>query len=174
MTYNETRSRVTVERITLTSGRTFDDVLTSLYEGISRPDIAAAARAWLGATSYEEFEKVIAEAAGPSGLMQFLPLDQGAALAKLPGVPPRRLERIIAGNPLTMARLTRHVPEAGSYAPVSILVWEDGGAVHLAYDTMESSIAPYGSEPAFAVARELDTEVLTLMRAAADPGSDSI
>ncbi|XVU29339.1 DUF302 domain-containing protein [Actinoplanes sp. CA-054009] len=167
MTQSETRSRVTVERVTLTSGKKFDDVIDGLYQGISRPDLASAAREWLGATSYEEFQKVVTGAAGPAGLMRFMDLDQGAALAKLPGVTPRRLERIIAGNPETMARMTRHVPEAGSYAPVSILVWEDGDSVHLAYDTMESLLTPYGSEPALAVARELDEEVLTLLRRAA-------
>ncbi|MFG1991872.1 DUF302 domain-containing protein [Actinoplanes sp. NPDC048988] len=167
MTQTETRSRVTVERVTLTSAKKFDDVLAGLYAGISRPDLASAARAWLGASSYEEFQKVVADAAGPSGLMRFMDLDQGAALAKLPDVTPRRLVRLIAGNPHTMARMTRHVPEAGSYAPVSILIFQDGDVVRLAYDTMESLLTPYGSEPALEVARELDEEVLTLLRRAA-------
>ena len=32
--------------------------------------------------------------------------------------------RIIAGNPVTMSKMTATVPDAGSYAPVTILVVE--------------------------------------------------
>jgi uncharacterized protein (DUF302 family) len=163
----ETRSRVTVERVTLTSTQTFDDVLDGLYQGISRPNLAAAAKAWLGAGSDEEFEKVVSDAAGPAGLLQFMALDQGAALAKIPGVTHERMVRVLAGNPLTMTRMARAVPDAGSYVPVSILVRQDGDQVRLTYDTMESLLAPYGNDEALEVARDLDDKVLTLMREAA-------
>jgi uncharacterized protein (DUF302 family) len=142
-------------------------VLASIYAGISRPDLAAAAHAWSVAPSYEEFRSVVGQAAGPAGLMEFLRLDQDAALRMVPGVRPFRLVRIIAGNPLTMTRMTRYVPQAGSYAPVTILVWEHDHLVRMAYDTMESLLTPYGDDRALTVARELDDEVLTLLRSAA-------
>jgi hypothetical protein len=48
-----------------------------------------------------------------------------------------------------MGEMTRHVPDAGSYAPVTILAQEtaDGGT-RVAYDTVASSIAPYESAAA--------------------------
>jgi len=39
--------------------------------------------------------------------------------------------------------------------------------VHLSYDSMASLIAPYGSEPALVVARDLDAKVETLLESAA-------
>jgi hypothetical protein len=77
----------------------------------------------------------------------------------------RRLVRLIAGNPVTMGQMTRHLPAAGSYAPVTILIQElpDGGT-QVAYDTAASAITPYGDAAASQVAQRLDTDVLSLLR----------
>ena len=77
----------------------------------------------------------------------------------------RRLVRLIAGNPVTMGQMGRHLPAAGSYAPVTILIQElpDGGT-QVAYDTVASAIAPYGDAAASQVAQRLDTDVLSLLR----------
>jgi hypothetical protein len=75
------------------------------------------------------------------------------------------LVRVIAGNPVTMGEMTRHVADAGSYAPVTILVQEmPDGRTRVAYDTVASAIAPYHDAAASAVAQQLDTEVLGLLR----------
>jgi len=69
--------------------------------------------------------------------------------------------------PVTMGQMTRHVPGAGSYAPVTILIEElPGGGTRVAYDTVTSEIAPYGDAAASQVAERLDTEVLVLLRQA--------
>jgi hypothetical protein len=66
-----------------------------------------------------------------------------------------------------MGQMTRHVPDAGSYAPVTILIEETPeGGTHVAYDSVASEIAPYRSPAASEVARRLDTEVLRLLREA--------
>jgi hypothetical protein len=77
----------------------------------------------------------------------------------------RHLVRLIAGNPVTMGQMTRHLPAAGSYAPVTILIQElpDGGT-QVAYDTAASAITPYGDAAASQVAQRLDTDVLSLLR----------
>jgi hypothetical protein len=64
-----------------------------------------------------------------------------------------------------MGQMTRHVADAGSYAPVTILIQEmpDGGT-RVAYDTVASTIAPYHDVAASEVAQQLDTEVLDLLR----------
>src|ERR1700678_1722035 len=78
-----------------------------------------------------------------------------------------RLVRLIAGNPVTMGEMTRHVADAGSYAPVTILVEEmPGGATRVAYDTVASAIAPYRDAAASQVAQGLDAEVLELLHQA--------
>jgi len=64
-----------------------------------------------------------------------------------------------------MGEMTRHIADAGSYAPVTILIQElpDGGS-RVAYDSVASAIAPYHDAAASKVARRLDAEVLTLLR----------
>ena len=77
----------------------------------------------------------------------------------------RRLVRLIAGNPVTMGQMTRHLPAAGSYAPVTILIQNlAGGRTQVAYDTAASAIAPNGDAAASQVAQRLDTDVLSLLR----------
>jgi hypothetical protein len=43
-----------------------------------------------------------------------------------------------------------------------LLIDERADGVHLSYDSMASLIAPYGSEAALAVARDLDAKILGL------------
>ena len=68
------------------------------------------------------------------------------------------------GNPLIMKEMAKHVPDAGSYAPVTILVDERPDGVHLSYDKMASLLAPYGNPKALAVARDLDSKIESLLR----------
>jgi hypothetical protein len=64
-----------------------------------------------------------------------------------------------------MGEMTRHVPDAGSYAPVTILIEElPGGGTRLAYDSVVSELAGYDDPAATQVAEYLDTEVLGLLR----------
>ncbi len=50
--------------------------------------------------------------------------------------------RFMIGNPLIMKEMAKHVPDAGSYAPVTILVDQRPDGVHLSYDNMASLLAP--------------------------------
>ena len=63
-----------------------------------------------------------------------------------------------------MKEMVRHVPDAGSYAPVTILVDERPDGVHVSYDKTESYLQPYGSSEALTVARNLDAKILGLLR----------
>jgi hypothetical protein len=65
-----------------------------------------------------------------------------------------------------MKQMVEHVPDAGSYAPVTILIDERAG-LHLSYDRMASFLASYGSAEALKVARKLDAKVEGLLSAAA-------
>jgi len=63
-----------------------------------------------------------------------------------------------------MKEMAKHVPDAGSYAPVTVLVDERPDGVHLSYDRMASLLAPYGNDKALAVARDLDSKIEKLLR----------
>jgi hypothetical protein len=157
---------IPVRRHVLTSERPFQAVLDGIYDGISQPDIGALFATLAACSSYEEFTALVRHAQGNAGLMRFWHLDDDHVLALDPQAHQagRRLVRLIAGNPVTMGQMTRHLPAAGSYAPVTILIQElPGGGTQAAYDTVTSAIAPYGDAAASQVAERLDTEVLTLL-----------
>jgi uncharacterized protein (DUF302 family) len=99
--------------------------------------------------------------------MLFMQLDQGAVVRKDTGRDAPRMIRLLVGNPLIMKEMAKHVPEAGSYAPVTVLVDERQDGVHLSYDRMASFLAPYGNANALDVARNLDAKVEDILRQAA-------
>jgi len=66
-----------------------------------------------------------------------------------------------------MKEMAKHVPDAGSYAPLTVLVDERDDGVLLSYDRMASLLAPYGNAEASAVARDLDVKVENLLRESA-------
>jgi uncharacterized protein (DUF302 family) len=159
---------VAVQRITVRSERPFDDVVAAVYAGLGRvEDFGALVRRSDATRDREEFDAVIEPVEGSSGLIEFLSLDLGGVLAIRDPDRSRRLLRIIAGNPVTMSKMTATAPDAGSYAPVTILVMERDGGVTLSYDRVASAIAPYAGQEASAVAERLDDAVLTLLRNAA-------
>jgi len=51
-------------------------------------------------------------------------LDHGAILRKETGRETPKMIRFVIGSPLIMKEMVKHVPDAGSYAPVTVLVDE--------------------------------------------------
>ena len=99
--------------------------------------------------------------------MLFMQLDHGAILRKETGREAPKMIRLVMGNPLIMKEMVKHVPDAGSYAPVTVLVDERADGVHLSYDRVASFLAPYGNPDALEVARDLDKKIEDLLRQAA-------
>jgi uncharacterized protein (DUF302 family) len=81
----------------------------------------------------------------------FMKLDHGAILRKETGLDTPKIVRFEIGNPLIMKEMAKHVPEAGSYAHVTILVDERSDGVHLSYDKMASLLAPYRNPDALGI-----------------------
>jgi hypothetical protein len=159
---------IPIRRHVIESKQTFERVMDGIFHGISRPDIGSLFSDLEASTSYEQFSSLVRHAQGSAGLMQFWQLHLDGVLTLDPRAPQQakhRLVRLIAGNPVTMGEMTRHIADAGSYAPVTILIQElpDGGS-RIAYDSVASAIAPYHDAAASEVARRLDAEVLTLLR----------
>jgi uncharacterized protein (DUF302 family) len=154
---------IAVERVTFVSKRSLEEVLAGLDKGIGRPNFSELGRRMNEAATFSEYEAIIRGAVGSADLMEFMRLDLGSALRKDPAVAAYKIIRIIAGNPLIMKQMTEFVPDAGSYAPVTILVYEREDGVHVSYDTMASHLADCGDERALQVAKDLDAKVLRLL-----------
>jgi uncharacterized protein (DUF302 family) len=163
-----TETTVPIRRVTVSTERPFDDVVAAVYAGLGRvPDFRGLVERWSTARDAEEFEAIVGAVSGSSGLIEFLSLDLGAALTIRDPARSRRLLRIIAGNPVTMSKMAATVIDAGSYAPITILIAEQTEGTTLSYDRIASAIAPYASQEASAVATALDDAVVTLLQAAA-------
>jgi uncharacterized protein (DUF302 family) len=150
-----------MERWSAASTRSFDEIVAALDAAIGHPDLKTLLREAEGG-SPAEMKAMFERALGPSGFMEFIRFDAGRIVAK-DSNGPVRIQRFVIGNPLVMKEMVKHVPDAASYAPVTVLVAEEAGAVRLSYDTMESLIAPYGSAAASEVARELDKKIESLL-----------
>jgi len=157
---------IQVQRFSVSCSKVFEDVVARIDAAIGHPDMKAFGEGVTAAKTYSELEKIISNLVGPPGLMEFARFDLGAILRKQRGTEAPKILRLVVGNPLIMKRMVEHVPDAGSYAPVTIFVDERADGVHVSYDRMASFLAPYGNAEALAVARDLDSKVEALLTAA--------
>lgn len=159
--------KLNVERFSVVSSRPFDEVLSRIEGEVGHPDMAALLRKISAARSESELEDVVNQTVGPTGLIEFNRFDLGEVLRKDEGAQARQIVRLLVGNPLIMKQMVRFVPDAGSYAPVTILIDQRSDGVHVSYDRMSSFLRVYGSERASQVARDLDVKIETLIKSAA-------
>lgn len=159
--------KIEIERLTLISSRPFEAVVAALEAAIGHPDMAGFMKAITGARTFADLERAVQRGLGRTGLMLFTKFDLGAILRKETGLETPKMVRLVIGNPLVMKEMAKHVPDAASYAPVTVLVDERPDGVHLSYDKMASLLAPYGNPDALAVARDLDSKIENLLRESA-------
>jgi uncharacterized protein (DUF302 family) len=158
---------VPLRRVSVVSSRPFDEIVQRLTATIGRPDMNVFHSAIVAARTVGDLEEVVQAAIGPSDLMEFVRFDAGEVLRKERNGQGPKLLRLVVGNPLIMKAMAKTVPDAAAYAPVTILVDERADGVHLSYDSMASLLAPYGSEAALSMARDLDTKIEGLLEMAA-------
>src|ERR1700683_183987 len=162
-----TTRQISVQRFSVTSSKKFEEVVAKLAAGVGHPDVRAMFARIGAAKTYAEVEQAIQPGLGPTGLMEFMRFDHGEVLRKDHGEKAPRVMRFLIGNPLVMKRMVEHVPDAGSYAPTTVLVDERADGVHISYDTMVSFLTPYGNAEALKVAKELDGKIEALLNEAA-------
>jgi uncharacterized protein (DUF302 family) len=159
-----TVAKVEIDRFSLTCSKPFEAVVAALKSRIGQPDMAEYFKKTRAANSFADLQRVVQAGLSPAGFMLFAELDLGAILRRETGLDTPRIMRFLVGNPLIMKEMVKHVADAGSYAPVTILVDERPDGVHVSYDKVESALLPYGNSEALAVARDLDAKVITLLR----------
>jgi uncharacterized protein (DUF302 family) len=158
---------INVQRFSVTFSKKFEDVVAAFQQAVGHPDMNEFRKQLTAAGTYAALEKVVHGAVGPSDLMEFTRFDFGEVLRKRNGAAAPRSVRFVVGNPIIMSQMVEHVPDAGSYAPVTVLVDQRLDGVYLSYDRMASFLALYGNSEALKVARDLDSKVEAVLTAAA-------
>ena len=159
--------KITIERFSITSTKPFAEVVRAISAQVGHPNITQFYSSVQTAEDDVEVQRLVDSSVGPTDLMEFMRLDHGVVLRRELGPAARNVVRLLIGNPLIMRKMVKHVPDAGSYAPVTILIDERVDGVHLSYDRMASLIAPYGNAEALEVAGALDNKVEGLLLEAA-------
>jgi uncharacterized protein (DUF302 family) len=159
--------RIHVDRVSVTSRKSLPDVLANFDASVGHPNIDEFWKR-VGATkTNSEMKSVVQAALGPSGFIEFARFDHGGVVHKGESADHPKVFRLVIGNPLIMREMVKHVSDAGSYAPVTILIDERPDGVHLSYDRMASLLAPYENAEALKVAKHLDEKVEGLIASAA-------
>src|SRR5260370_7313105 len=107
-----------VERFNLIAARPFDKILAAITAAIGHPDMVAFAKRTAAAPTFPDFESIVREGLGKTGLMLFMELDHGAVIRKATDRDNPRLGRLILATPLLIQHMPTNVPNPRSYAPV--------------------------------------------------------
>lgn len=110
-------------RVRYDSAKSYDALVAALLADIGESpvpidDITTTTGDW------QEYEDRIQNHAGRSGFMLFGTVDHGAWIAKA-GID-RKALRVILGNPLIAITMLRHDVTAGLFAPVELLLTDEG------------------------------------------------
>ncbi len=150
-----------VEHIRIDSTKTFAEVEAGLDSSLPQFDDAISA-----ALAHGD-EQRAHELEQGADLFIFLKRDHGVLL-KITGRPRKALQYEI-GNPLTATQMTRHELPAALYAPLRVVLYENGaGGATFEYDKPSTLFRQFGDEQVTAIGRELDTKLERALRHAAE------
>jgi hypothetical protein len=156
-------TKIPTERFSIVSTKPFADVVASIEAAVGHPNLGQLFQAIAAAKTYPEVEELVSKVTGPTGLMEFMRFDMGAVINKGKPAPHPKSIRFLIGNPVTMRKMAEQVAGAASYAPITVLVDERPDGVHISYDRISTSLAPYANAAVSAVATELDRNVETIL-----------
>ena len=150
----------TNEHVTIRSSKTFAETKATLESLIPRIDDGI-----FTLLRYGEADRALRELEVSANLSIFSFRDHGALLA-IAGQERRSVQYDI-GNPLTASKMTRHQLSAGIYAPIRVLLREDGEGSAFEYDRPTSVFGQFGDPLVDAVARRLDHDLQAVLETAA-------
>ncbi len=154
-----TETRFDGVRVCYDSAKSYDALLAALLADIGeRPvpinDIATGADGWQSYRERVEFH------VGPSGFMLFGLVDHGAWITKA-GID-RKALRVILGNPLIAVTMLRHDVTAGLFAPVELLLADEGDGSSLTYVKPSSLMVVEPNPELLSAAEKLDAKLAAL------------
>jgi uncharacterized protein (DUF302 family) len=147
-------------RVRYDSAKSYDELVAALLadigeQPVSLDDVAKATTDW------ESYQQQVEPYVGPSGFMLFTLFDHGAWIKKA-GID-RTVLRVVLGNPLIAITMLRHEVSAGLFAPVEVLLVDEGeGRSSLTYVKPSSLMVVENNPELLNAATELDTKLAAL------------
>jgi uncharacterized protein (DUF302 family) len=147
-------------RVRFDSAKSYDELVAALLSDIGEQpvpinDIATATDSW------DSYRERVESYVGPSGFMLFGVVDHGGWLPKA-GIN-RKVLRVILGNPLIAVTMLRHDPTAGLFAPVEMLLVNEGAdRSSLTYVKPSSLIVVESNPELLSAAEQLDAKLAAL------------
>src|SRR6266446_8400241 len=147
-------------RLRFDSNKSFDEVLSSLLADVGEKplpinELAARFESW------DSFRKEIESHVGPSGFTLFASFNHGAWIKKI-GIR-RKALRLIIGNPTIAITMLRHDLTAGLFAPVELILVEEGdGHCSLTYVRPSSLMVVEKNDALLRAAKQLDSKLQAL------------
>lgn len=146
-------------RVRYHSEKSYEELVAALLADIGEQpvpinDIATSTGDW------DSYQERVESRVGPSGFMLFGLVDHGAWITKA-GID-RKALRVILGNPLIAITMLRHDVTAGLFAPVELLLLEEGSASSLTYVKPSSLIVVEPNAELLSAAEGLDAKLAAL------------
>ena len=146
-------------RVRYGSTKSYDELVAALLDDIGESpveldDFVKAPGSW------ETYQHQVEPYVGPSGFMLFKLFNHGAWITKA-GIE-RKVLRVILGNPLIAITMLRHDVTAGLFAPVEVLLVDEGGGSSLTYIKPSSLMVFEPNPELLSAAKELDTKLAAL------------
>jgi uncharacterized protein (DUF302 family) len=146
-------------RVRYDSAKSYDALLAALLADIGEKPVSldglAEAKSWVS------YQKQVEPHVGPSGFMLFKLIDHGAWITKA-GID-RKVMRVVLGNPLIAITMLRHDVKAGLFAPVELLLADEGeGRSSLTYIKPSSLMVFEPNAELLSAAEKLDAKLAAL------------
>jgi uncharacterized protein (DUF302 family) len=147
-------------RVRYDSAKSYDELVAALLADIGERPVSLD-KLTMSSTSWESYQLQIEPYVGPSGFMLFTLFDHGAWITKA-GID-RKVLRVILGNPLIAITMLRHDVTAGLFAPVEVLLVDEGeGGSSLIYVKPSSLMVVENNPELLSAAKELDAKLAEL------------
>jgi uncharacterized protein (DUF302 family) len=147
-------------RVRYGSAKSYDALVAALFADIGERPVSLE-DAVNASDSWQSYQQQVEPCVGPSGFMLFTLFDHGAWIIRA-GID-RKVLRVILGNPLIAITMLRHDVTAGLFAPVEVLLVDEGeGRSSLTYVKPSSLMVVEDNPELLSAAKELDAKLAAL------------
>ena len=146
-------------RVRYDSTKSYDQLVAALLADIGEQRVPIDE---IGKTSntWDSYEQQVQSHVGPSGFMLFAQFNHSGWIGKA-GID-RKVLRVILGNPLIAITMLRHDVTAGLFAPVEVLITDEGSGSSLTYVKPSSLMVVEPNPELLSAATELDAKLAAL------------